>query len=119
MLSSIQSNNFKTSVSVCLIMKLIYLFFHSRRKSIVFYSPIMAITRSDKLRHSPTARDTKSSSRVIAIIIRLFNNITIYYCYCFIIRLFVFARFTFTFSHILLLLSINWVSPLGINTINT
>jgi hypothetical protein len=29
---------------------------------------IMAITRSDELRHSPAARDTKSSSRIIAII---------------------------------------------------
>jgi hypothetical protein len=29
----------------------------------------MAITRSDELRHSPVARDTKSSSWVIAIII--------------------------------------------------
>jgi hypothetical protein len=32
---------------------------HSRRKSIVFYSRIMAITRSDELRHSLAARDTK------------------------------------------------------------
>jgi hypothetical protein len=35
----------------------------------------MAITRSDGLRHSPAARDTKSSSRVIAIIIRSLINI--------------------------------------------
>jgi hypothetical protein len=35
----------------------------------------MTITRSDELHHSPAARDTKSSSRVIAIIIRLLNNI--------------------------------------------
>jgi hypothetical protein len=37
---------------------------------------MMAITRSDELRHLPVARDTKSSSRVIAIsIIRSLNNI--------------------------------------------
>jgi hypothetical protein len=35
----------------------------------------MAITCWDGLRHSPAARDTKSSSRVIAIIIRSLNNI--------------------------------------------
>jgi hypothetical protein len=35
----------------------------------------MAITRSDELRHSPAARDTTSSSREIAIIIRSLNNI--------------------------------------------
>jgi hypothetical protein len=35
----------------------------------------MAITRSDELRHSPPAHDTKSSSRVIAIIIHSLNNI--------------------------------------------
>jgi hypothetical protein len=40
----------------------------------VFYSRIMAITRSGELRHSLAARDTKSSSRVIAIIIRSLNN---------------------------------------------
>jgi hypothetical protein len=34
----------------------------------------MAITRSDELRYSPAACDTKSSSRVIAIIIRSLNN---------------------------------------------
>jgi hypothetical protein len=32
---------------------------HSRRKSIVFYPRITAITRSDELRHSLAARDTK------------------------------------------------------------
>jgi hypothetical protein len=42
---------------------------HCWRKNIVFYSRIMAITRS------PGARDTKSYSRVIAIIIRPLNNI--------------------------------------------
>jgi hypothetical protein len=41
----------------------------------VFYSQIMTITRSDELCHSPATRDTKSSSRVIAIIIRSLNNI--------------------------------------------
>jgi hypothetical protein len=35
----------------------------------------MAITRSHELRHSSSARDTKSSSRVIVIIIRSLNNI--------------------------------------------
>jgi hypothetical protein len=55
-------------------MKLIYQFLFSRRKSIVFYSRIMAITRSDELRHSPPAHDTKSSSRVLAIIIHSLNN---------------------------------------------
>jgi hypothetical protein len=39
------------------------IFLYSRRKSIVFYCRIMAITRSDDLRHSPAARDTKSPSR--------------------------------------------------------
>jgi hypothetical protein len=43
---------------------------HSRRKSIVFYSGIIAIIRSNELPDSPSARDTKSPSRVIAIIIR-------------------------------------------------
>jgi hypothetical protein len=43
-------------------MKLIYQFlFIVVEKNIVFYSRIMAITRSDELRHSPAARDTKSS----------------------------------------------------------
>jgi hypothetical protein len=37
---------------------------HTRRKSIVFYSRKMATTRSDELRHSPAARDTKSSSAI-------------------------------------------------------
>jgi hypothetical protein len=36
----------------------------------------MAITRTAQLRHSPADRDTKSSSRVIAIIIR---SLIIYY----------------------------------------
>jgi hypothetical protein len=36
----------------------------------------MAVSRSDELRHSPAARDTKSSSRVIDIIIRALNNIS-------------------------------------------
>jgi hypothetical protein len=36
----------------------------------------MAITRSDELRHSPTARDTTLSSRVTATIIRSLNTIT-------------------------------------------
>jgi hypothetical protein len=44
-------------------------FLHSHRKSIVFYSRKMAITRSNELRHSPADRDTKSSSRVIPIVI--------------------------------------------------
>jgi hypothetical protein len=35
----------------------------------------MAITRSDELRHSPAARDTKSSAQVTTIIIRSLNNI--------------------------------------------
>jgi hypothetical protein len=35
----------------------------------------MSITRSDELRHSPLARDTKSTSGVLAIIIRLLNTI--------------------------------------------
>jgi hypothetical protein len=35
----------------------------------------MAITRSDELRHSSAARDTKLSSRVIAIIICSLNNV--------------------------------------------
>jgi hypothetical protein len=48
---------------------------HSRGKSIAFYSRIMAITRSDELGLSPAARDTKLSSRAIAIIIRSLNNI--------------------------------------------
>jgi hypothetical protein len=34
----------------------------------------MAITRSDELGYSPAARDTKSSSRTIAIIIRSLSN---------------------------------------------
>jgi hypothetical protein len=34
----------------------------------------MAITRSDELRHSPATRDPKSSSPVIAIIIRSLNT---------------------------------------------
>jgi hypothetical protein len=37
----------------------------------------MAITRSDELRHWPAARDTKSSSRETAIIIRSLNKYTI------------------------------------------
>jgi hypothetical protein len=69
MISSIKSNYFKTSVLVCLIMKLIYQFLFSRRKSIVFYWRIMVITRLDELRHSPTARGTKSGSRVLIAII--------------------------------------------------
>jgi hypothetical protein len=56
------------SVSVCLILKLIYQFLFIvldlEKVYIVFYSRIMAITRSDELRHSPSARDTKSSSQV-------------------------------------------------------
>jgi hypothetical protein len=40
---------------------------HSRRKSIVFYLRVMAITHSDELRHSPSVRDTKSSSSVIRV----------------------------------------------------
>jgi hypothetical protein len=61
MVSSIQRNNFKTSlsnVSFNLSNDEIYLSIslHSRRKSIVFYSRIMAITRSDELRHSPAVR---------------------------------------------------------------
>jgi hypothetical protein len=76
----IQSNNFKTSVSnvsFSLFNNEIYLSIslHSRRKSIVIYLRIVAITRSDKLRHSPAASDTESSSPVIAIIIRSLNNI--------------------------------------------
>jgi hypothetical protein len=35
----------------------------------------MAITHLDELRHSSAARDTKSSSRVIAIIICSLNNV--------------------------------------------
>jgi hypothetical protein len=50
----------------------------SRRQSIVLYLRIMAVARSDELRHSPAARDTKSSSRVIAIIIRSLNNTPFY-----------------------------------------
>jgi hypothetical protein len=34
----------------------------------------MAITRSNELRNAPAACDTKSSSRIIAIIIRSLNN---------------------------------------------
>jgi hypothetical protein len=45
------------------------------------YSRIMAITRSDELRHPPAARDTKSSSGVIAIIIRSVNNILLLFGY--------------------------------------
>jgi hypothetical protein len=51
------------------------IFRHSRRKSIIFYSRMMAITRSEELRQSPSTRDTKSASRVIRIIIRSLNNI--------------------------------------------
>jgi hypothetical protein len=40
---------------------------------------LMAITRSDELRHSPAARDGKSTSRVIAIIICSLNN-TLLFC---------------------------------------
>jgi hypothetical protein len=40
---------------------------------------MMAITRSDELSHSPAARDRKSSSRVIAIIIHSLNN-TLLFC---------------------------------------
>jgi hypothetical protein len=50
------------------------IFLHSRRKSIVFYSQVMAITHSDDLRHSLSARVTKSTSRVIAIITRSLDN---------------------------------------------
>jgi hypothetical protein len=46
---------------------------YCRRKSIVFFSRIMDITCSDELRHMPSARDTKSVSRVIAIIICSFK----------------------------------------------
>jgi hypothetical protein len=38
----------------------------------------MAIAHSDELRHSPAARDTKSSSRVI-VIVRSLNNILLLY----------------------------------------
>jgi hypothetical protein len=61
----IQSNNFKTSVSSVNQFSLsnnetyLSISLHSRRKSIVFYSRITAITRSDELRHSLAARDTK------------------------------------------------------------
>jgi hypothetical protein len=40
---------------------------------------MMAMTRSDELRHSPAARDRKSSLGVIAIIIRSLNN-TLLFC---------------------------------------
>jgi hypothetical protein len=55
-------------------MKLISL--RSHRKST--YSILLAddgITRSNELRHSPTARDTKSFARVIAFIIHSMNTI--------------------------------------------
>jgi hypothetical protein len=54
-------HNFKTSVSVCLIMKLIYqfLFIVVEKVYYTFYSRIMAITRSGELRYSPAARGTK------------------------------------------------------------
>jgi hypothetical protein len=56
---------------------------HSRRKSIVFYSRIMAITGSEELRHWPAPRDIKSASRVIAIIFRSLNNVLlINWTYC-------------------------------------
>jgi hypothetical protein len=51
-------------------MKLIYQFIFI----IVVEKWIVVITRSDELRHSPAARDTKSSSRVTVIIIRSLNN---------------------------------------------
>jgi hypothetical protein len=82
MILSIQSNHFKTFVSnvsfnwsnneIYLTISL-----HSRSKSIVFYSRIMA--RSDELRHSPATRDTKSPHEYpIAIIIRSLNNILLF-----------------------------------------
>jgi hypothetical protein len=56
-------------------MKLIYQFLIVVEKVlIVFYSRIKTITRADELRHSPAARDTKSSSQVANIICSL-NNI--------------------------------------------
>jgi hypothetical protein len=64
MVSSMQINNRKTSVSnVSLSNNETYLSIslHSRGKSIVFYSRLMGITHSDELRHSPSARVTKSS----------------------------------------------------------
>jgi hypothetical protein len=51
-------------------MKLIYQFLFI----VVFYSQIMSITTSHELRHSPAARDTKLSSRVIVIIRSLMNT---------------------------------------------
>jgi hypothetical protein len=72
MVSSIKSNSCKTSVSVCLIMKLIYQFIFI---IVVFYSRIIAIARSVQLRHSPSARDNKLTTQVIATIIRSLNNI--------------------------------------------
>jgi hypothetical protein len=54
----IQSN--KTSVSLFSLSNnetYLSISLHSRRKNIVFYSRIMAIPRSDELRHSPAARD--------------------------------------------------------------
>jgi hypothetical protein len=51
----ILKRQFQTSASVYLSFSL-----RSRRKSIVFYSRIMAITRSNELRHLPAARDTRS-----------------------------------------------------------
>jgi hypothetical protein len=52
---------------VCLIMKLIY--------QCLFIVVEKVYTRSDELGLSPAARDTKLSSRAIAIIIRSLNNI--------------------------------------------
>jgi hypothetical protein len=70
---SFSLSNHETYLSIAL---------HSRKKSIVriLYfsfrnSRIMAIIRSAELRHSPAACDTKSSSRVTAIIIRSLNRI--------------------------------------------
>jgi hypothetical protein len=79
MVSSIQSNNFKMSVSNVRFRlsnneTYLSISLQSCRKSIVFYSRIRAITCSDELRHSPAARDIKSSSQVIALIISSLNN---------------------------------------------
>jgi hypothetical protein len=66
----IQSN--KTSVSLFSLSNnetYLSISLHSRRKNIVFYSRIMAIPRSDELRHSPAARD-KIILRSNSIIIR-------------------------------------------------
>jgi hypothetical protein len=64
-------------------MKIIYqfLFIVVEKVYLVFYLRIMAITRSDELRHSP-AGHLKVISRVIAIIIRSLNNILLLIAYC-------------------------------------